>query len=279
MLMNTSGFEVSVETISNITRRVLTDVKEWQSRALKPVYAVVFMDGMVFKVKKEGIVQKCTAYACIGVDLDGQKEVLSLHIGGVESAKYWVSVMNDLKSRGVQEVLIFCTDNLTGISEAIKACYPQSDHQKCIVHQIRNSVKHVGYKDLKEVCADLKKIYTAPNAEIGLENLSDFTEKWDDQYAYISRSWRDNWEQLSTFWTFPDEIRRLIYTTNPIESFNRCLRKVTKNRPSFPDEDSLIKSLFLGIQRLERKRKKKISNWGVIYSQLQILFNGRLNDS
>ena len=129
-----------------------------------------------------------------------------LYIGGIESAKYWVSVMNDLKSRGVQDVLIFCTDNLTGISEAIKACYPQSDHQKCIVHQIRNSVKHVGYKDLKEVCADLKKIYTAPNAEIGLENLSDFAEKWDDKYAYISRSWRDNWEQLSTFWTFPDEI-------------------------------------------------------------------------
>ena len=273
------GFEVSAETISNITRRVLTDVKEWQSRALKPVYAAVFMDGMVFKVKKEGIVQKCTAYACIGVDLDGQKEVLSLHIGGVESAKYWVSVMNDLKSRGVQDVLIFCTDNLSGISEAIKACYPQSDHQKCVVHQIRNSVKHVGYKDLKEVCADLKKIYTAPSAEIGFQNLNDFAEKWDNKYAYISRSWRDNWEQLSTFWTFPDEIRRLIYTTNPIESFNRCLRKVTKNRPSFPDEDALIKSLFLGIQRLERKWTSKIHNWGVIYSQLQILFNARLNDS
>ena len=191
MLTNTSGFEVSAETISNITRRVLTDVKEWQSRALKPVYAVVFMDGMVFKVKKEGIVQKCTAYACIGVDLDGQKEVLSLHIGGVESAKYWVSVMNDLKSRGVQDVLIFCTDNLTGISEAIKAYYPQSDHQKCIVHQIRNSVKHVGYKDLKEVCADLKKIYTASSAEIGFQNPNDFSEKWDDKYAYILRSWRD----------------------------------------------------------------------------------------
>ena len=187
--------------------------------------------------------------------------------------------MNDLKSRGVQDVLIFCTDNLTGISEAIKACSPQSDHQKCIVHQIRNSVKHVGYKDLKEVCADLKKIYTAPSAEIGLENLSDFAEKWDNKYAYISRNWRDNWAQLSTFWTFPDEIRRLIYTTNPIESFNRCLRKVTKNRPSFPDEDALIKSLFLGIQRLERKWTSKIHNWDVIYSQLQILFNERLNDS
>ena len=269
---------MSAETISNITHRVLNDVKEWQSRALKPVYAVVFMDGMVFKVKKDGIVQKCTAYACIGVDLDGQKEVLSLHIGGLESAKYWVSVMNDLKTRGVQDVLIFCTDNLSGISEAIKACYPKSDHQKCIVHQIRNSVKHVSYKDLKEVCSDLKKIYTAPNADLGLQNLNDFAEKWDGKYSYISKSWLNNWEQLSTFWSYPDEIRRLIYTTNPIESFNRCLRKVTKNRPSFPDEDSLIKSLFLGILRLQRKWTSKISNWGVIYSQLQILFNDRLND-
>ena len=271
------GFGVSAETVSNITNRVLVDVKEWQSRALKPTYAVIFMDGMVFKVKKDGIIQKCTA--CIGVDLDGQKEVLSLHVGGAESAKYWVSVMNDLKSRGVKDVLIFCTDNLTGISEAIKACYPQSDHQKCIVHQIRNSVKHVNYKDLKEVCADLKKIYTAPNAELGEQNLTEFAEKWDKKYSYISKSWRANWEQLSTFWSYPEEVRRLIYTTNPIESFNRCLRKVTKNRPSFPDEDALIKSLFLGIRRLQKKWTTKINNWGVIYSQLQILFGERLSDS
>lgn len=236
------------------------------------------MDGMVFKVKKDGVIQKCTAYACIGVDLDGQKEVLSLHIGGVESAKYWVSVMNDLKTRGVKDVLIFCTDNLTGISEAIGACYPQSDHQKCIVHQIRNSVKHVNYKDLKEVCADLKKIYTAPNAEIGEQNLEEFSEKWDKKYGYISNSWRNNWEQLSTFWTYPDEIRTLIYTTNPIESFNRCLRKVTKNRPTFPSEDALSKSLFLGIRRLQKKWTTKVRNWGVIYSQLLILFGQRIAD-
>ena len=269
------GFEVSAETISNITNRVLADVKDWQSRTLKPVYSVVFMDDMVFKVKKDGIIQKCTAYACIGVDLDGQKEVLSLNIGGVESAKYWVNVMNDLKSRGVQDVLIFCTDNLTGISDAIKACYPKSEHQKCIVHQIRNSVKHVNYKDLKEVCADLKAIYTAPNAEIGLQNLDEFAQKWDGKYAYISRSWRDNWAELSAFWEYPDEIRRLIYTTNPIESFNRCMRKVTKNRPSFPSEVALCKSLFLGIQQLQKKWTTKIPNWGIIYSQLMIMFTDR----
>ena len=185
---------MSAETISNITHRVLNDVKEWQSRALKPVYAVVFMDGMVFKVKKEGIVQKCTTYACIGVDLDGRKDVLSLHIGGVEIAKYWMSVMNDLKTREVQDVLIFCTDNLSEISEAIKACYPQSDHQKCIVHQIRNSEKHVSYKDLKEVCADLKAVYTALNTDLGFQNLNDFAEECDGKYSYISKSWLENWE-------------------------------------------------------------------------------------
>lgn len=179
------GFEVFAETVSNITNRVLVDVKEWQSRAPKPVYSVVFMDEMVFKVKKDGIIQKCTAYAYIGVDMDGQKEILSLHIGGAESAKYWVGVMNDLKSHGVKDVLIFCTDNLTGISEAIKACFPNSDHQKCIVHQIRNSVKHVSYKDLKDVCADLKKIYTASTVEIGAQNLDEFADKWDSKYAYI----------------------------------------------------------------------------------------------
>lgn len=215
------GFGVSSETISNITNRILVDVKEWQSRALKPVHSVVSMDGVVFKVKKDGIIQKCTTYACIGIDLDRQKEVLSLQIGGVESAKYWMSMMNDLKSCGVQDVLIFCTDNLAGILEAIKACYPKSDHQKCIVHQIRNSVKHINYKELKEVCSDLKAIYRAPNADAGFQNLGEFAKKRDKKYSYISKSWLNNCEQLSVFWEYSEEIRRLIYTTNPIESFNR----------------------------------------------------------
>jgi transposase-like protein len=267
------GFDVSAEVVSNVTNRVLAEVKEWQSRPLKSVYAVIFMDGLVFKVKKDGIMQKNTAYGCIGVDMEGQKEVLSIHIGGVESSKYWVSVMNDLKARGVQQVLIFCTDNLKGLDDAIRSCFPESDHQKCIVHQIRNSVKHVSYKDLKEVCVDLKRIYTAPTAEAGMAK----SEKWDKKYAYISRSWLDNWEQLSTFWTYPNEIRRLIYTTNPIESFNRCLRKVTKNKSTFPSEDALIKSLYLGIRRLEKKWTTKVHNWGIIYSQLLILFDDKLN--
>ena len=263
------GFDVSAETISNITNRVISDMKDWQSRALKSVYAVVFMDG---------IIQKRTVYTCIGIDMDGKKEVLSLHIGGSESAKYWLSVMNDMKSRGVQDVLIFCTDNLTGLNEAINACYPNADHQKCIVHQIRNSVKHVSYKDLKEVCNDLKSIYKAPNGEIGFKNLAEFGEKWDNKYSYIAKSWIDNWAELSTFWKYPEEIRRLIYTTNPIESFNRNMRKYTKNKPTFQSEESLAKSLFLGILKVEKKWTTKVQNWGIIYSQLTILFADRLSN-
>ena len=221
--------------------------------------------------------QKCTVYACIGVDMDGRKEILSLHIGAVESSKYWVSVMNELKTRGVQTILIFCTDNLKGIDDAIKSCYPESDHQKCIVHQIRNSVKHVSYKDLREVCADLKRIYTAPTAEAGMNKLEIFSDKWDKKYEHISKSWLENWEQLSTFWEYPNEIRKLIYTTNPIESFNRNMRKVTKNKPTFPSEDALCKSLFLGIKNLEKKWITKIRDWGIIYSQLLILFSEKLN--
>ena len=254
------GFDVSAETISNITNRVISDMKDWQSRALKSVYAVVFMDG---------IIQKRTVYTCIGIDMDGKKEVLSLHIGGSESAKYWLSVMNDMKSRGVQDVLIFCTDNLTGLNEAINACYPK----------IRNSVKHVSYKDLKEVCNDLKSIYKAPNGEIGFKNLAEFGEKWDSKYSYIAKSWIDNWAELSTFWKCPEEeLRRLIYTTNPIESFNRNMRKYTKNKPTFQSEESLAKSLFLGILKLEKKWTTKVQNWGIIYSQLTILFDDRLSN-
>lgn len=188
--------------------------------------------------------------------------------------KYWLGI---LKSRGVQDVLIFCTDNLIGITDAIKASFPQSEYQKCIVHQIRNSVKYVSYKDLKQVCADLKTIYTAPTADAGLNNLEAFAEKWDSKYGYISKSWFDNGEQLATFWEYPNEIRRLIYTTNPIESFNRCLRKVTKNKPTFPSEVALCKSLFLGIWKLKEKWTSKITNWGIIYSQLTVAFSDRIS--
>jgi transposase-like protein len=272
------GFDVSAEVVSNVTNRVLAEIKDWQSRPLKKTYAVIFMDGICFKVRKDNMIQKCTAYFCIGIDMNGEKEVLSLNIGEAESSKYWVTVMNDLKARGVQDALIFCTDNLNGLDNAISACFPKADHQKCIVHQIRNSVKHVSYKDLKEICADLKAIYTAPTAELGKANLEDFAEKWDEKYGYISKSWKKNWDELSTFWKYPAEIRRLIYTTNPIESFNRTIRKYTKTKPTFPSGEALVKSLFLGIKNVEKKWTSKIPNWGIIYSQLLISFSDILSE-
>jgi transposase-like protein len=270
------GHGISAETVSNITNRVIGEAKEWQSRPLKKAYSVCFMDGMVFKVKKDGLCQRVTLYVCIGIDLEGHKEVIGAYANSVESAKYWMSVMSDLKSRGLKDVLIFCTDNLPGLDESIKASFPDSDHQKCLVHQIRNSTKHVAFKDRKEICEDLKTIYTSPNANIGEEKLDAFCQKWDAKYSYIGRSWRTNWEYLSTFWGYPLEIRKLIYTTNPIESFNRYIRKVTKNRAIFPTEDALFKSVYLGICRLEKKWTGKIRDWGIIYSQLMVLFGERV---
>jgi len=265
------GYEVSEGTVSNITNRVLEEVKEWQNRPLEEKYAVCFLDGMVYKVKKEGMVQNVTVYLVIGINMEGYKEILGIYVGGVESSKYWLTVLNELKTRGVKEIMIFCTDNLAGLDEAIKATYRGSDHQKCIVHQIRNSVKHVHWKDIKEVCDDLKEIYKASNVEAAEDNLNSFCSKWDKKYAYIGKSWRNNWEYLSTFWKYPFEIRKLIYTTNPIESFNRYMRKVTKNKSSFPSEDALLKSLYLGARNAEKKFLTKVKDWGTIYSQLLII--------
>jgi transposase-like protein len=266
------GFEISETTVSNVTSRVLEEAKEWQSRPLKEEYAVVFLDGMYFNIKNNGTVSKASVYALIGVDMDGNKEVLGLYVGVSESAKYWLSVLNEIKTRGVREVYIFCTDNLAGIKEAIKAAYANSDQQLCIVHQVRNSIKHLSYKDVKKVCEDLKSIYNAPTEQAGYEKLEEFRKKWDSTYKYVGDSWERNWAELSAFWKYPPEIRRLIYTTNPIEAFNRAMRKVTKTRGVFPSADALLKSLFLGTQRLERKWAK-VHNWGEIYSQLLIIFD------
>lgn len=266
------GFEVSETTVSNITSRVIEEAKEWQSRPLKEQYAVVFLDGMYFNIRNNGTVCKASVYALIGVDMDGNKEVLGLYVGVSESAKYWLNVLNEIKTRGVREVFIFCTDNLSGIKDAIKAAYADSEQQLCIVHQVRNSIKHLSYKDEKEVCEDLKSIYNAPTEKAGYEKLEEFHKKWDSKYKYIGDSWERNWAELSAFWRYPPEIRRLIYTTNPIEAFNRAMRKVTKTRGVFPSADALLKSLFLGTRRLEKKWAK-VHNWGEIYSQLLIIFN------
>ena len=270
------GVALSAESISRITDRVNEQVTEWQSRPLKGLYPIVYMDGVVVKMRKDGVVRKMCVYGVIGIDLDGNKDVLGLYVSETESAKYWLTVMSELRNRGLQDVLIFCVDNLTGISSAIESVYPQATVQKCVVHQIRNSLKYVSWKERKEVAADLKPIYRASNEEQGKLALLGFAEKWDKKYPHIAKSWTDNWAELSPFFSFTPEIRKLIYTTNPIESFNRALRKVSKNRAIFPTEEALLKLLYLAVQDMTKKWTMRIHDWGTIYSQLFIHFEERI---
>lgn len=270
------GYEISPETVSNITDTMLEHAKEWQSRPLESVYGIVFMDALVVKLRTDGIVKNVALYAIIGINLEGHKSCLGLYIAETESAKYWLAVMNELKNRGVKEVLIFAVDNLAGISSAIEAAFPHAEVQKCIVHQIRNSLRFVSWKQRKEVAQDLKAIYTSPKESDGKEALAAFKEKWDSKYPHISRSWETNWPELSAFFKYTPEIRKLIYTTNPIESFNRALRKVTKTRSTFPTEDALMKLMYLAVLDIERRWTQVIRNWGQIYSQLCIFFEERL---
>ena len=247
------GLEVSDTTVSRITDKVLPIAKEWQQRPLEPVYAVVFLDAIHYHVRSEGQIVKKAVYIAIGVDLDGKKDVLGMWVGENESAKYWASVLNGLRNRGVEDIFIACTDNLTGFSAAIEAVYPQTEIQNCIIHQLRNSSKYVSYKDIKALMADLKAVYAAVDEQSALDALDAFAEIWDKKYPKISKSWRENWANLSTYFKYPKEVRRLIYTTNTIEGFNRQLRKVTKSKAVFPTDDSLFKMLYLAM--MERLRR------------------------
>lgn len=270
------SYQLSPESVSNITDKVLPELKEWQERPLEPVYPIVFMDATFVKVRREGRVKNIACYAILGIRLDGKKECLGLWISESESASFWLNVMNNLKNRGVKDILIFAVDGLKGLPEAINTAFPQSEVQKCIVHQIRNSCKYVPWKDRKAVIKDLKSIYQAPSEEAAEQALHDFADKWDKKYAYISKSWFDNWADLSTFFKFPEEIRRLIYTTNPIESFNRSLKKATKNRTVFPNETALLKLLFLVVREVSSKWSNPIRNWSTIFSQLMIYYEDRI---
>lgn len=270
------GIDVSPTMISNVTSKILPLVKEWQNRPLQNVYAVVFMDAIHFKVKQDGAILNKAAYMVIGIDLDGNKDVLGMWIGENESAKFWLSVLNELKNRGVQDILITSVDNLAGFSQAIAACYPNTEVQKCIIHQIRNSTRYVSYKDLKKVTADLKPIYKAVTEDAALAELDRFEEIWGAKYPLIIRSWRNNWEELSTFFKYPPEIRKLIYTTNMIESYHRQLRKVTKGKSIFPSDDALLKMLYLATMDVTRKWTGRVQNWGQILLQLEVFFPDRI---
>ena len=270
------GIEVSESTVSRITDKVLPEAREWQQRPLESIYAVMFMDAIHYHVRSEGQIVKKAVYIAIGIDLNGRKDVLGMWVGENESAKYWMTVLNSLRNRGVEDVFIACTDNLTGFANAIEAVFPKADIQNCIIHQLRNSSKYVSYKDLKALMADLKKVYAAVDEPSAEEALEAFSARWDKKYPKISASWRENWPNLSTYFKFPEELRRLIYTTNAIEGFNRQLRKVTKAKAVFPTDDSLLKMLYLAMVDITKKWTGRRQDWAVIHAQLAVYYADRM---
>ena len=271
------GTEISDSTISRITDKILPKIKEWQERPLEDLYAVVYLDAIHFHVRSEGRIVKKAVYIVLGIDMDGKKDVLGMYVGENESAKFWLSVLNGLKNRGVKDILIACIDGLTGFTQAISAVFPDTEIQHCIIHQIRNTTKFVSYKDIRELMADLKKVYTASTEETALENLEDFAQKWDNKYPTISKSWKEKWATLSTYFKYPEELRKIIYTTNTVEGFNRQLRKVTKNKGVFPTDDSLLKMLYLASMDITRKWTGHRRDWGKIRAQLEIYFEERIS--
>lgn len=265
-------FDISAETVSNITNRILPLVSEWQNRPLEKQYSFVFMDAIHYKVREDKHIVVKAAYVVIGVNLDGYKEVLGIWIGANESSKFWLSVLNDLKNRGVEDVLIFCVDGLNGFKEAIGATFPFAKIQRCIIHQIRSSMKYIPYKDRRTFIADLKTVYTAVNEETALDNLMILKDKWSSKYPTAIKSWEDNWDNLSTYFEFPSNIRKIIYTTNVIESLNSQFRKVTKTKLIFPNDESLMKMLYLAVQRVAKKWVRNYPDWDLVRNQLNIVF-------
>lgn len=271
------GIEVDATRVSKITDKILPVIREWQNRPLESVYAMVMLDAIHYKVREDGIVVKKAVYIGIGTDLEGKKDVLGIWIGATESAKYWLSVLNGLKSRGVNDILIVSVDGLTGFSEAIAAAYPRTEIQRCIIHQIRSSTRYVSYKDVKAFTAALKPIYKAPTEELALEALDELESTWGGKYPASIKSWRDHWDELATMFKYPEQIRRIIYTTNAIENFNRQLRKVTKTKSAFVSDDALLKQLYLVTMQVTDKWTMPIKDWGGILMQLMIFFGDRVN--
>lgn len=269
------GIEISESTISRITDKIMPIVKEWQQSPLESIYAVVYLDAIHYHVRSEGQIAKKAAYIALGINLDGEKKVMGMWVGENESAKYWAGVLNQLRNRGVQDIFIISSDNLAGLSQAIESVFPKTEIQNCIIHQIRNSTKYVSYKDLKPLMADLKAVYQAVDNDAAEEALAEFAKKWDSKYPQISKSWHTNWNRLTPYFKYPPELRKIIYTTNSIEGFNRQLRKVTKSKSVFPTDDSLLKMLYLAMVDITAKWSK-YRNWTYIYGQLSLYFQDRL---
>ena len=270
------GITLSTSSISIITNKVTQAAIEWQNRPLERQYMVVWMDGIVFKVRDSGKIINKTVYLCVGLNSRGLKEVLGMWIGKTESSSFWMGVLTDLKARGIEDILITVTDNLNGFTDTIKTVFPESSTQICVVHQIRNSCKYVVWKDMKEFTKDMKEIYTSVNKEQAAVALGHFEKKWGSKYLHAVQSWRRNWEDLTSFFDFPVEIRTIIYTTNLIENLNGKIRKYTKSKLSFPTDDALRKSVYLALGEIEKKWTAPIRNWGIIMNQFMLLFEGRI---
>ncbi len=270
------GFEASEGFISDVTDKIMPQIENWQNRPLSEVYPVLYIDAIHYSVRDNGVIRKLAAYVILGISQDGYKEVLTIEIGENKSAKYWLSILNGLKNRGVKDILIICADGLTGIKEAISAAYPQTEYQRCIVHQVRNTMKYVADKDRKPFAADLKTIYHSPTEEKALEALERVTETWSTKYPNSMRSWKQNWDAISPIFKFSSDVRKIIYTTNAIESLNATYRKLNRQRSVFLSDNALLKALYLSTFEATKKWTMPLRNWGKVYGELSIMYEGRL---
>jgi Transposase and inactivated derivatives len=270
------GFEASEGFISDVTDKILPEIEDWQNRPLSDIYPVLFIDAIHYSVRDNGVIRKLAAYVILGVNLDGKKEVLTIHVGENESSKYWLSILNELKNRGVKDIMILCADGLTGIKEAINSAFPKTEYQRCIVHQVRNTLKYVSEKDRKAFAADLKTIYNSASEKKGIEARTRVAEKWKEKYPHAMRSWETNWDAISPIFKFSAEVRKVIYTTNAIESLNATYRKLNRQRSVFPSDMALLKALYLATFEATKKWSMPIRNWGRVYGELSIMYEGRL---
>ena len=274
-IKNLYDVEISPELVSKISEKIMPEVNEWQNRPLESVYPFVFMDAIHYKVKENHQYITKAAYVVLGINMEGGKDILGIWIGEHESSKFWLNVLTELKSRGVRDVYLFCVDGLAGFREAIEAVYPSAGIQRCIIHQIRYSTRFVSYKDIKELMADLKLVYTAVTEDEAHNNLMSFKEKWSKSYPSCVKTWEDNWDILSKFFAYPAEIRKIIYTTNIIEGLNRQFRQITKNKPSFTNDESLRKMLYLASKNIVKRWTQRCRNWDVVLNYLKVMFEDR----
>ena len=270
------GFDASAQLVSKVTDQILPQIEEWQNRQLADVYPIIFIDAIVFSVRKDRVVKKQAVYVVLGIDSDGMKDVLSIEVGETESAKFWLAVLNNLKNRGVKDILVLCADGLAGVKEAIAAAFPMTEYQRCIVHMVRNTLLHVPHKHKKSFANDLKTIYHAPNEESGHANMLEVKEKWDNIYPNAMKRWLDNWDVICPIFKYSAIVRKALYTTNAIESLNSQYRRINAGRPVFPSEDALKKAIYLATRNIAKKWVSRIKDWGQIYGELSIHFDGRI---